>query len=589
MEGIVVLSVLNAKYVHASPAPWCLAAGIKEYAPELYQQVCIIEATINQPPADVLQQIIDPAPVVVGFSCYIWNINATLALCTALKEALPHVIIVLGGPEVSYCAKQVLEKNPQIDYILAGEGEKSVPAFLQAVFAQDKPLLLPEQKKETIPGLCGRRLDSTVYDSTPCTLSGAVPLPFTAGYTEAVQGRIAYIETSRGCPYSCAFCLSGQCSTPRFFELDTIFQDLLFLANSGTRTVKFVDRTFNANAAHANRILQFILTHYGKEIPEGVCFHFEIAGDILREETFRLLEQMPVGAVQLEIGVQSFCEKTLDAVNRKTNTTILQKNIKRLVAMGNMHIHIDLIAGLPYEDLTIFADSFNKGYVLGAQMLQLGFLKLLHGSTMRSQPQDYPCEFDENAPYEVRTTPWLSQQDFELLQLTEQAVDRVYNSGRFRQTADYVLRTSDITPFDFYTGLGVAASKAGVRWNVSLDEYTAVLQEYCASLRHIEEELLRDTLIRDRLSTNSTGRLPPCLHKQDAQMAKVMKYLSANPETAPRKGVRRGVALLYAANTICWADYTAKAKNSVTGRWQLNEIPLDTVLNSKPLAGKDSA
>lgn len=579
MEGTVVLSVLNAKYVHASPAPWCLAAGVKTYAPDLYNRLHIVEATINQPISDVLARIAEAEPAVVGFSCYLWNIDYTLALCTALKQALPSVIIGLGGPEVSYCAKDVLRSNAQIDYILAGEGEESFPAFLTAVFAQDKPDLLPQQARKSIAGLCGRCADGGVYESAPCVLGGAVPSPLTAGYAEAVQGRIAYFETSRGCPYACAFCLSGRCGAPRYFALDAVLKDLLHLANSGTRTVKFVDRTFNANPAHANKILQFILAHYGKEIPSGICFHFEIAGDILKEETFDLLAKMPVGAVQLEIGMQSFCKKTLEAVHRKTNTAILQANIRRLIGMGNMHIHVDLIAGLPHENLTVFAESFNKGYALGAQMLQLGFLKMLHGSPMRSLPQDYPCEFDSRAPYEVRATPCLTAQDFALLHQAEDAVERVYNSGRFCLTAAYVLKASGQTPFEFYTGFGVAAHKAGVHWRISLDDYTAVLQAHCATLQHVDSEILRDYLVRDRLATNATGRLPPCLYRKDEQLIKVIRRLSANPLTAPQKGVRRGVALLYAAKAVCWVDYIPVEKHPVTGRWALNEMPLNAMLD----------
>ncbi|MEG1206752.1 MAG: DUF4080 domain-containing protein [Angelakisella sp.] len=569
MEGIAVFSVLSAKYIHASLAPWCLAAGIKTYAPQLYSRVRIIEATINQPLSDVLARIIAEKPAVVGFSCYLWNINATLALCTALKQALPQVVIVLGGPEVSYCAKDVLQNNPQVDYILAGEGEESVPAFLTAFFAPDKPELLPEQAREQVAGLCGRRADDTIYESEPCVLHGAVPSPIGAGYAEAAQGRITYFETSRGCPYSCAFCLSGRCGAPRFFAMETVFQDLLHLANSGTRTIKFVDRTFNANSAHANKILQFILEKYGKEIPQGVCFHFEIAGDILREETFALLAQMPAGAVQLEIGMQSFHEKTLEAVHRKTNTAVLQANIRRLVAMGNMHIHIDLIAGLPYESLSVFAESFNTGYTLGAQMLQLGFLKLLYGSAMRSQPQEYQCEFDKNAPYEVQATPWLSAQDIELLHAVEDAVERVYNSGRFYLTATYLLKTSGEAPFAFYTKLGLAAQKAGIGGRISLDDYTAFLLEYGASLPGVDADILRDYMVQDRLSTNSTGRMPQCLHRQDAQLTKAIKRLGADPQTAPQKGVRRGVALLYGAKAVCWVDYLPAEQNPVTGRWMM--------------------
>ena len=579
MEGNIVFSVLNAKYIHASPAPWCLAAGVKAYAPELYSRVRIIEATVNQQQDDILQRILAEVPAVVGFSCYLWNIDMTLTLCKLLKETLPNTIILLGGPEVSYCASDILQKNQQVDFILSGEGEESVPALLKVLLAPMDTVNRYPSNCQDLAGLCGREQDGTIFKSDPCVLKGAVPSSMSAGYAKAVQGRISYFDTSRGCPYSCAFCLSGRCGTPRYFALEDVLQDLLILANSGTRTIKFVDRTFNAKPSHANQILSFILKHYGSKIPEGICFHFEIAGDILKEETFYLLSQMPIGAVQLEIGMQSFCEQTLDAVHRKTNTAILRSNIERLVAMGNMHIHIDLISGLPYESLSIFAESFNTGYALGAQMVQLGFLKLLHGSTMRSQPQNFPCEFSETPPYEVVTTPWLSSQDFELLHYTEDAVERIYNSGRFRLTAEYILDVSKKTPFEFYTELGIAAHKSGIRLRVTLDDYTAFLQEYCASLPGVDKELLRDVLVQDRLSTNSLGRLPPCLYRPDAKLSKAIKKLAACPETAPKKGVRRGVALLYAAKTVCWVDYVPLEQNPVTGRWSMNQLPWNVLLS----------
>ncbi|MGI6161249.1 MAG: DUF4080 domain-containing protein [Christensenellales bacterium] len=576
-EGTAVFCVLNAKYVHASPAPWCLAAGVKAYAPELYSRVRIIEANINQPPDEVLTRIINTAPAVVGFSCYIWNIEVTLKLCSELKRVLPGVIVVLGGPEVSYRVKDILLNNTQIDYILAGEGEKSAAEFLEAVFYNDSNDLLPECA-QAIAGLCWRYKDGTIYENEPCVLSGPVPSPIEAGYAAAVEGRIAYFETSRGCPYSCAFCLSGRCGAPRYFPSDAIWRDLLLLANSGARTIKFVDRTFNANAVHANKILQFILENYGEEIPIRACFHFEIAGDILKEETFALLDHIPIGAVQLEIGMQSFHEPTLKAVRRKTDTAVLQANIRRLIAMGNMHIHIDLIAGLPQEDLPIFAESFNKAYALKAHMLQLGFLKLLHGSAMRDEPQEYPCSFDEKPPYEVQSTPWLSERDFDLLRYTENALDRVYNSGRFSLTLDYVLGVSGKTPFEFFKEFGVAAHEAGVASRASLDDFTAVFSRYCAAIDNVDSEMLRDALVRDRLATNSTGYLSPCLYRQDDNMARALRWLSDNPATAPKKGVRRGAALLYAANTVCWVDYDADKRNPVTRRWQLNEMPLDIIL-----------
>ncbi|MBE6032931.1 MAG: DUF4080 domain-containing protein, partial [Clostridiales bacterium] len=347
------------------------------------------------------------------------------------------------------------------------------------------------------------------------------------------------------------------------------------LANSGARTIKFVDRTFNAKAAHANAILQFILDHYGKEIPEGTCFHFEVAGDILREETFAILEQMPKGAVQLEIGMQSFCEKTLAYIGRKTNTKRLQENIRRLTAMKNMHIHIDLIAGLPYEDLKTFKDSFNIGYDLGSHMLQLGFLKLLYGSPMRMEPEKYPCEFSQDPPYEVISTPWITEEELEILRCTEDALERLCNSGRFLLTVEYVLSVCGKSPFDFYTDLGLAAKEQGISWDISLDDYTAFVKRYCETLTGVDPELLRDNLVRDRLAVNQSGSLPACLIREDEELARLMKLLAVQPETARPKASRRGGALLYGAKTLCFTDYVPENKDPVTGRWPLREISLN--------------
>lgn len=576
MKNTVVLCVLNSRYIHASPAPWCLKAGVKKYAEELYSHVKIVEANINQSLIDIVERIILESPIIIGFSCYIWNINLTLTLCALLKERLPNIIIVLGGPEVSYCAKDVLKNNKQIDYILAGEGEESFPLFLKSILFHDEKKFLPMHSYKEIPGICGHDVYNNIYQVASIMPEKEIPSPLTSGYIDAINGRIAYYETSRGCPYSCAYCLSGNCGKPRFFNLNTVFPDLIKLANSDARTIKFVDRTFNANPSHANKIFRFILSSYGKEIPNGTCFHCEIAGDILNEETFSLLEQMPIGAIQLEIGIQSFNEKTLDAVKRKTNTNTLQSNIKRLVSMGNMHIHIDLIAGLPFENLDIFIESFNKAYELKAQMLQLGFLKLLHGSEMRNNPHDYPCEFDKLAPYEVKKTPWLSIKDFDLLHLTEDALDRVHNSGRFHLTIDYVLSESGLSPFEFYSEF---AKMAGKGQGIPLDDYTAKLQRFCASLPNIDKEILRDLLVRDRFSTNSSGRLPECLNRKDSRMIKVTNWLSINPKTKLQKGLRRGIALLYSTNTVCWVDYDLTKKKPVMGRWKLNEISLDIILN----------
>ena len=556
------LCALNAKYVHSSLAPWCLLAGVRTFAPQIDAHV--VEGTVNEPPETVLERIASGAPDVVTFSCYLWNIRQTLALAEQLKRRLPGVWIVLGGPEVSYCAADVLSKNPAVDFVLSGEGETSVPALLSCL-AQGKAPCADE-----VPGLCTRE-----HTAPPCVLSGEVPSPYTPEYLKALNGRIAYLETSRGCPFTCAFCLSGRCGTPRYFELKGVYENILVLANSGAQTVKLIDRTFNANPRHANAILRFLLSHYGKEIPAGVCFHFEIAGDILTEETMALLAQMPLGAVQLEIGMQSFCEKTLEAVRRKTNTERLKANIRRLVAMGNMHIHIDLIAGLPYEDVPTFAESFNTAYALGADMLQMGFLKLLHGAAMREEPQTFPCEFRKDPPYEVISTPWLTADELAMLHGVEDALERMVNSGRFHRTADYFLERTGLTPFDLFQTIGKAAHEAGADGHgIPLDEYTAFLLETAPRLwTSVTREALRDVMVCDRLESNATGRLPLCLHIADPALGQTVKRLAAL--SPPRPGVRRGVAILYTERQAVYVDY--ENKNPKTGRFALRRVDLDTL------------
>lgn len=583
MNDNIVFCVLNAKYIHASPAAWCLAAGVKKYASDLYERIHIIDSTINQSPDIILEKILAAEPAIVSFSCYIWNINMTLDLCLSLKRILPNIIIALGGPEVSYCAKKVLHNNPHIDYILSGEGEVSVPAFLNEIFKDGKAKMISYDTIKKMDGLCARIDDNLIYESSPCVLDIDVPSPISVGYAEAAMGRITYIETSRGCPYSCAFCLSGRCGKPRYFTLDSVFKDLLHLSNSGTQTIKFVDRTFNANPLHANKILQFILDNYGSEIPEGICFHFEIAGDILREDTLDLLSQMPSGTVQLEIGMQSFCEKTLESIKRKTNTVVLKRNILKLLQMKNIHIHIDLIAGLPYEDMKLLENSFNTAYELSAHMLQLGFLKLLHGSQMRSEPENYPCEFDENAPYEVRRTPWMSENDFAKIHSMEDTLDRVYNSGRFHLTAKYIMNATNQTPFLFYMKLGEAANRKGSMQGISLDDYTAFIYEYGLSLDGVKRELLRDNLVRDSLSTTARGSLPPCLYVKDDRLGIILKQIALDSKTAPKKCIKRGAGILYAANAVCYVDYEVKNKNPVTGKYILREISIDTLVKNNKL------
>ena len=500
---------LNSKFIHRSSAPWCLKAGVKAFA-TLCHNCDVFECTVGGDTDALFEKIVAKSPDVVSFCCYIWNVTESLTLCKRLKEML-GCKIALGGPEVAYRAKEVLEKYDFVDFVLMGEGEYSYPQLVDMLGGAD---VLPD-------GMFYRDGDNIVKTPPKC-YGTTPPSPFSDEYFDTLDGRICYIESSRGCPFHCAFCLSGRVSPLRFFDLEIIKHDLLRLANSGTQTVKFVDRTFNANVNHADAILSFIKDNYGKKIPEGVCFHFEIAGDILKETTLEILESMPCGAVQLEIGMQSFDEDTLMRINRRTDTKKLIKNIKRLVAMKNMHIHIDLIAGLTGEDIK----SFDIGYSLGAHMLQLGFLKLLYGAPMREDPEKYPCEFSDTPPYQVTSTPWLSADDIKTLERCEDALERMYNSGRFLLTLDYLINTVGFTPFSLFCKVG---KKVGTP-KISLSDYAAAV--YYALKDDCDGEILKEKMLCDLLCCASSLQIPDCLKIIDRRHKKAKARFSKTTKIA---------------------------------------------------------
>ena len=487
----VVIACLNSKYIHASLAPWCLDSGVKAYCKSPCETV-VAESTVNGDIFSFADSILAKRPDVVSFSCYIWNIKKTLEICRYIKDN-SDIVIILGGPEVSYCAEKVLESYAFIDYVLCGEGETTYPKLLDTI-SLGEPL-------SEVQGLCFRD-NGSIIKNDEFEYHGTPPTPYSDEFFDNLSGRIVYLETSRGCPYRCAFCLSGRCSRLRFFDMDRVKEDILKLSVSGTRTVKFVDRTFNADSKRANEIIKFILDNRGTHIPENVCFHFEIAGDILTEETFNLLESAPVGLFQLEIGMQSFNENTLKIINRKTNTEKLINNIKRLISFNNMHIHIDLIAGLTGENIKSFERSFDIGYSLKAQMLQMGFLKLLHGADMRENPEKYPCEFSEEPPYEVLSTPWLTNDEIIKLKKCEDALERLYNSGRFLFTLDYILSSTSYTPFRLFFEFGnwVDGNK------MSLSEYALKVFEFFSST--CDKNILREKIYCDLLSCSSALQIP---------------------------------------------------------------------------------
>lgn len=547
----IVIGILNSKYIHASLAPWCLASGVNSFCRNKHQTK-VLESTINSPVTPFAEEILKENADVIALCCYIWNIEQTLKLCKILKEK-SSAKIVLGGPEVAYRSKVFLEEEKDIaDFVLSGEGEWNFPLLIDALY-ENLPLT-------SVWGL-------TFYDENYLVsipekqIFETPPSPYTPEFFENLKGRISYIETSRGCPFRCAFCLSGRCSPLRFFDIEKVKNNIISLANGKTKTIKFVDRTFNCNEKRANEILQFIIDEYGKNIPKNICFHFEIAGDILKNSTMEILKSAPKGLFQLEIGMQSFNEDTLKKINRKTDTKKLIQNIKTLVSFNNMHIHIDLIAGLTGEDSESFKNSFNIGFSLNAHMLQMGFLKLLYGADMRENREKYPCTFNDTPPYEVTSTPWLSSYEISCLKNTEDALERMYNSGRFLSTLYFATEYTKMTPFDLLFFIGNRLSGEGM----PLYEYALKLYDVLSEL--CPKDVLREKIVSDLILSCSNPKIPDRLKVKDPNYKKIKARLKASFGNV-------NFVILYSKNQILYVN-SQKEKKDFRGRYKGNLLNIE--------------
>ena len=548
---------LNSKYIHSSLAPWCLLAGVRAFAPEKAEGLTILEGTINQSDQALLE-LLEGDYELIAFSCYIWNISTVRRLLPMVKERHPNARILLGGPEVSYNPREVLTENTAVDMILCGEGEKPFALLLCA--------LAGEGQLSEVPGLCFRASGELVVQA-PYISAEEPPSPYCPEYFQRLGGRMAYLETSRGCPFSCTFCLSGRGGGVRLFSIERAKRELVQMANSGTRTVKLVDRTFNCNPARTRALCAFLIAESGRAFPSDICFHFEVEGDLFDPETIRLLATAPKGLFQMEVGLQSFYPKTLSAIRRNPSTEKLSRVITQLLAPRNIHIHIDLIAGLPYETFSLFADSFDSAYQLRPDMLQLGFLKLLHGAALRDSAVEDGCRFSKQPPYEIQEGRWISKEELARLHETEDALERLYNSGRFHRTMEYVLEASGLSPFAFYSEFGAHMARIGEP-KMGLDDYIAHFYEYAQKLPGVQEPLLRDALAEDRIATNSTGRLPKALLRRDPRLKQAVLAIQQRSPLA--KGTKRGTALLYGRSAVVFADYLDK--DPVTGEYPLCEF-----------------
>lgn len=416
----IFLTAINAKYIHSNLAVYSLRAYAKDYQ----DQIVIGEYTINNRVDYILEQIYKAKPDVLCFSCYIWNMDYVEELITEYHKLCPEVPIWVGGPEVSYEVETFLAEHPQVTGVMIGEGERTFQQLCKYYVNQTGSL-------EEIRGIAFRDQDSgkTVFTPAqePMNMSD---IPFCYDHIENFENRIIYYESSRGCPFNCSYCLSSIDKKLRFRDIELVKKELAFFIEKKVPQVKFVDRTFNCRHDHAMEIWRFV-----KEHDNGITnFHFEISADLLNEEELALIHDMRPGLIQLEIGVQSTNEITIREIHRTMKLELLKDIVRKIQGGENIHEHLDLIAGLPYEDYATFAKSFDEIYALKPNQLQLGFLKVLKGSYMYEHAAEYEIVYHEKTPYEVMKTKWLSFDDVLKIKQVEEMLEVYYNSGQFEIT-----------------------------------------------------------------------------------------------------------------------------------------------------------
>ena len=436
----LLLTAINAKYIHSNLAVYSLSAAAGGRS-----CVELAEFTINHRTEEILQELYLRKPDVLLFSCYIWNIVYVRELVENCRKIMPGVPVWLGGPEVSWNAEEFLRENPGADGILCGEGEE---IFRRLVECYENGQADTENLA-AIPGLVFRdRAKKRICSNPPARLPDLNEIPFPYTGVSEFENRIIYYESSRGCPFSCSYCLSSVEKSVRFRSLDKVCRELQFFLDRKVPQVKFVDRTFNSRKSHAVAIWKYILEH-----DNGITnFHFEIEAELLDEEELELLGCMRPGLVQLEIGVQSANQNTLTAVRRKTDLEQLETVVAQIRKRHNIHQHLDLIAGLPFEDYSSFGSSFDRVFSMHPEQLQLGFLKVLKGAPMYQDAEKYGIVYRSQPPYEVLSTPWLSFGDLLRLKMIEEMVEIYYNSHQFQKTLEKLIPCF-ASPFSFFEEL----------------------------------------------------------------------------------------------------------------------------------------
>lgn len=515
----VLLIAVNAKYIHSNPAVYSLRAYAQAALgdqPEV--GIEIAEYTINQNTENILADIYRHRPDIAAFSCYIWNWNTIQELLPELPKLLPDTKLWLGGPEVSFHAEKILAQYTQLTGIMVGEGEETFTQLVRFYHA-------PKGQLQDIPGLVlpqGR--------TQPRELTDMSKLPFLYEDLGKFQNRIIYYESQRGCPFRCAYCLSAIDKSVRLRDIETVKKELQYFLDHKVSQVKFIDRTFNCNAAHALTIWRYLL-----ENDNGVTnFHFEIAADLMTEDELEVLKQMRPGLIQLEIGVQSTNEQTLHAINRYMSLEHLRQVVDKIHSFHNIHQHLDLIAGLPYEDYDSFVTSFNDVYAMRPQQLQLGFLKVLKGSPIEEKAEEYGIVYNSRPPYEVLYSRWLPYDDVLRLKGIEEMVELYYNSCQFTHTLP-ILEKEFASPFAMYEALSQYYEEKGYYINTPARAYRyQVLLEFAQQKAPARSELYAQLLTFDmylRENLKSRPAFALCWQQGEEEKEQVRAFYRQEAQT----------------------------------------------------------
>ena len=548
----ILLAACNAKYIHSNLAVYNLKSCSGKYSPN----VVIKEYTINQIRDDILKDIYLEQPDVICFSCYIWNISFVKELVPDLKKILPHVDFWAGGPEVSYDAVEFLKKNPAFFGVMVGEGEETFHE-LAGYYIERKP----ENLKE-IRGVAFH--DETKVPDIVHTgwreLMDLSKVPFAYSNLTEFKNRIIYYESSRGCPFSCSYCLSSIDKKLRFRDIELVKNELQFFIDNKVPQVKFVDRTFNCKHDHAMAIWRYITEH-----DNGITnFHFEISADLLREEELALMKTMRPGLIQLEIGVQSTNPQTIKAIRRTMDFEKLKGIVEQIHSFGNIHQHLDLIAGLPYEGYDSFHKSFCDVYALRPEQFQLGFLKVLKGSYMMEMTGEYQILYKDREPYEVLSTAWLTYGEILRLKMVESMVEVYYNSGQFKHTLVFLEQYFE-DPFRMYEALGRFYEKKGYsEISHSRMRRYEILMEFAGEQKEIPLEALSDVMLLDLYLRENLKSRPSFASDQKPYERMIWDYRKAEkiPKTAHIEVFRDGKKILF--------DYTDR--DPLTNNARLTDI-----------------